>query len=685
MLRKVFFVFVFCLPVLCFGQKTNRFGQKQSEMAANKDVIIRNASTINTDGLEFSPVLYENGLVYVSRNKNGMHDENTGKTFFELFYSELDPNGVPTKAQNFSHELNSQLHEGPVSFNKRGDKIYFTRSNQTRGLTRADKKGRVRLKIYEAERGYFDWENIVELPFNDDEFSCMHPALSADETKMFFASDMPGGYGGMDLYFVEKRRGVWSKPINLGPEINSYRNEVFPFIHENGTLFFTSDGHDGMGGLDIFMINVQGRKWGKLSNLGAPFNSEKDDLGLIVDVRGTRGYFASNRDGGKGGDDIYIFEAPFGLKGAEGPEAMFANLASFDGQMSKRLPGTSIYVFEASPNGMVRDNNLYDIEIVENEKGDSLDNSADEMILKFRRKKELGKPDKVTNENGETTIRFELNKHYLILASKAGYTSKEIHFSPNSNTVNGQELDIVLERSNCLSLNGVVATDKNQIGVPAVNIRVLNKCDGSEHTVRTNMNGEFTTCLPFGCEFIIKAQRKGYVESRTKVSTERLRGSRSLEIAMELKPQSELVLLEPIRTGSVIVLENIYYDFNKSAIRKGAAPDLEALARLMKKYPSLEIELGAHTDSRGEDSYNLDLSVKRAESAKQFLMARGIDAERIKSFGYGEAYIRNKCKDGVNCSEEEHQYNRRTEVKVLKIKEEVNISQSEKSTPVNNN
>jgi outer membrane protein OmpA-like peptidoglycan-associated protein len=514
----------------------------------------------------------------------------------------------------------------------------------------------------------------------------MHPALSADETKLFFSSNMPGGYGGMDLYFVEKRYGEWTAPINLGPDINTSRNEVFPFMHDNGTLFFASDGHEGLGGLDIYMINIQGRRWGQLINLGEPFNSIKDDLGLILDIRGLKGYLTSNRDGGKGSDDIYIFEAPHGLQGVQGPENIVTTIATFDGQMSRRLPGTAIYVFEISPNGLVENNELYDLQMVTADPAltDSTDNK--EITLKLIRKdeKKLSEPNSLTDRNGETIMAFDIDKEYLILASKSGYNTKEIKFNPGDATA-GVPLELVLERSNCLALNGVITTIDIPIPVPGTLIRIINSCDASEQVVRTNMKGEFTSCLPFGCEFVIKAQRQGFEDTETKVSTQSLRGTRSIDIGMELKPKSELVLKEPIRTGSVIILENIYYDFNKSAIRKGAAPDLEALARLMEKFPSLEIELGAHTDSRGEKDYNLELSLKRADSAKQFLTNRGIDPNRIKSFGYGEAKIRNKCKDGVPCSEAEHQYNRRTEVKVLKIDEQPELNSSNNGSGSKNN
>src|SRR5690606_30884883 len=144
---------------------------------------------------------------------------------------------------------------------------------------------------------------------------CMHPSLSPDGMKLFFSSNMPGGYGGRDIYMSEKQGDTWSKPVNLGPEINSEKDEAFPFFHESGVLFFASEGHSGYGGLDLFMLDLSTRTWGKVINLGKPFNTPQDDFGMIVNTEGTSGYFSSNRDGGMGKDDIYFFDANGGLQG----------------------------------------------------------------------------------------------------------------------------------------------------------------------------------------------------------------------------------------------------------------------------------------------------------------------------------------------------------------------------------
>ncbi len=664
-------VFLF-LPIALAAQPVKRSNERLYERSAlRRDIFLQNATQVNTPGMEFSPALYLNGMVYVSRYNTGPVDEKTQETFYELFYSDLDPNGMPMKPQNFSMEINSQLHEGPVSFNRKGDRMYFTRSNSKQGVTKSDKKGKVVLKIYEAHKGEYDWENVHELPFNSDKYTCMHPSLSADGRKLFFASDMSDGFGGMDIYFSEKQSdGGWSRPINLGSEVNTAKNEVFPFFHESGTLFFSSDGHDGLGGLDIFMIDLSKRIWGNPINLGEPFNSPKDDLGLVLDENGELGYFTSDRDGGKGRDDIYVFEAPGGIKGIEMPQVQETLVTVYDGAESKRAMGAAVRIFECSEDGILKNEDLYNLELLPSS------GRSEELTLKLVRKREeeLGEPRYLTDRNGQATVSFEPGKEYIVLVSKPGYGMQEMRYSTKGESKLLRPLEVTIDPSNCLSLRGVVLCDPYAAKVPNAIVSILNKCDNSEIAVRSNISGVFEYCLPIGCDFTIKAQKEGYNIGESHVSTYKIRGSRSIDAEIRLTPgagtNTSSILKEPIRQGSVIVLEHIYYDFNKSAIRTGDSYELEALVQLMEQYPTMEIELGAHTDSRGAEDYNLQLSLRRAESAKEFLVQQGISRDRIKAIGYGEALPRNKCRDGVDCSEQEHQHNRRTEVKILKINEQ---------------
>ncbi|MEK7253225.1 MAG: hypothetical protein AAB316_00645, partial [Bacteroidota bacterium] len=298
--------------------------------------VLHNSSGINTSGSEFSPSYYQNGIVYVSQHKNGPVD-NKKQPFRELFYAELDEQGLPHHAEAFSLRVNSQAHEGPVSFSRDGNLLFFTRSNVQNGVVKTNADGvMVGLKIFQATRGEYDWENITPLAFNSVDYNCAHPALSADGKRLFFSSDMPGGYGDSDLYYVEKKGGEWSKPINLGSEINTNRKESFPYLHENGVLFFSSDGHGGEGKRDIFMVDISQTIPGAIINLGKPYNSPGDDLGFIINEDGTKGYFASDRNGGKGGDDIYMFEKKESLIKTAAP-VLSAMVVAFDAQTRERI------------------------------------------------------------------------------------------------------------------------------------------------------------------------------------------------------------------------------------------------------------------------------------------------------------------------------------------------------------
>ncbi len=696
-----------------------------------RSVELRNAEEINTEALEFAPAFYRNGLVFVSsRKKFGRIDQNSGETFFELYYSEFSPNGAPTRPQSFSVELNSMWHEGPVAFPEDLNKIYLTRNNSENGVSRANGDGKVVMKIYEATRGYWDWENVTELPFNDDNYSCMHPTLTKDGTRMYFISDMPGGFGGLDIWFVNYDNGKWSNPINL-EGVNTNKNEMFPFIHDSGVLFFASDGFEGAGGLDLFMVDLNQSEW-KVANLGEPFNSGEDDFGLILDEKGRKGYLSSNRKGGYGKDDIYFFELATDFinvrliekERAEADEQIIAEqenkeepplVASPDapdvppiadpvtvaknttvegnsGEMpvlgDVDLPDTeedkgilvrvvdtntgreaadvSIRIVENDETGKpLSDTSVYETRLVP-----SLDNPNEYTMRRYRKEEAtIRNPDAVTGGNGLARIYLEENKSYTLVISKPGYKAEEKrvdYAGPPADTI-----QVELEQINCLTINGTVMSRGFDKEIPNATIRVVNEQTGEEQIVSSNMEGKFVACLELGSSFILIGLKDGYKSGQSRISTTQLRNIRSMNAKITLEPMSSEVVRKPLKEGSVIILNDIYYDFGKSAIRRGAARDLELIAEMMKKFPSMMIELGAYTDSRGEADFNMQLSLRRAESAKNFLIQRGVSGDRIKTFGYGESRLRNDCVDGMDCSEEQHAYNRRTEIKVIKIDEPV--------------
>ena len=284
---------------------------------AQEPIIITNETEINSIFQEYSPAFYQNGLVFIASNPavntEKKEDDNTGKATTSLFFAARNDNGSLQKPLTFAEELTTKFYDGPLSFSKDGNTIYFTRTNLRRGKPVKAKDGLVKLKIYAATKKDNKWDNIFELPFNNAEYDCAHPSVSNDGRRLYFSSNRPGGFGGMDLYVSTLINGKWSDPVNLGPKVNTDKNEIFPFIHADGKVYFASNGHKGIGNLDIFSTMKTDTGWLKPLNLPEPINSRSDDFGLIVSADKKSGYFSSNRSSGKGDDDIFNFNAPDGI------------------------------------------------------------------------------------------------------------------------------------------------------------------------------------------------------------------------------------------------------------------------------------------------------------------------------------------------------------------------------------
>ncbi len=643
--------------------------------ALSTAVELRNCTAINSRHREFSPTFCEDGILYVASRRGGPVDKKTGEPYFDLFFAPLAPDGMPRRGRPFSLNINTPLHEGPASVTRNGKYIYFTRNNTTAsGARRTDDEDVVRLKIYEAERGPNDWIHIKELPFNSDDYSTAYPSITPDGNRLFFASDMPGGYGGYDLYMVERRADTWSKPLNLGPEINTAADEAFPFYHPDGTLFFASNGHGSMGGLDLFMIDMSGRVWGKVQNLGEPFNSVADDFGLVINKEGTRGYFSSNRPGGEGKDDIYLFEALPGVSIQTHTRLLEARFITYDEETGLRVPEVGLRIFEKSGTGFLEGDTFYEIELVPVAPG------SKEMMFRLVPKdpEEAGTPVVVTDANGEAEYELKAERQYLIIAARDGYEPAELAYSTEGEE-GRQTIRIGMRREDeCVVVSGVVMAAHLEEGLPKARVRLINQHTGQQVVLRTDDKGTFDYCLPKGHTYLIEAEKEGYQKATQTLPAERTRREHRIELDLRLEPVAINImkidsLTEPLKKGTVIVLEHIYYDFNDYSIKAGAARELDRLAELMHQYPGMEIELIAHTDARGTEAYNLALSLKRAEAARQYLIEKGIDPGRIQAFGFGESQLRNHCADGVPCTEEEHAYNRRTEVRILKMDHPLDI------------
>ena len=362
---------------------------------------LMDTTSINSEFYDYGPSFYEENIVFTSSRSEGnlyakIHDW-TKQNFTDLFIAPLNTEGKLGKVTNLSKEINTKFNESSPVFTKDGKTMYFTRNNYNNGKKRKSDDKIIMEKIYKAELVNGKWSNIKELPFCSDNYKTAHPALSPDEKTLYFASNMPGSYGNSDLYKVSiDKYGNFGTPENLGPTINTEGRETFPFIDNNNHLFFASDGHPGLGGLDIFEAIINENSVEKPINIGKPINSSKDDFGYIINNQNF-GFFSSNREGGLGFDDIYSFK-----------------------------------ICMQNVQGIVSDSDTN--EILSNAK-----------VLLFDENMNLIS-ETTTSEKGAYFFKIQCNKKYIIRVTKEEYTTTEKTITSNSQ-LNDIELDISLKRN----------------------------------------------------------------------------------------------------------------------------------------------------------------------------------------------------------------------------------------------
>ena len=429
----------------------------------------------------------------------------------------------------FSEIINTDTHESSAVFTKDGKTMYFNRTNAEQ--KKLDKERIAHIKIYKAELVDGVWTNVTALPFTSDSYSTEHPALSKDEKTLYFASDMPGTLGSFDIYKVAiNDDGTYGEPENLGETINTKHREQFPFISEFNVLYFSSIGHQGYGGLDVFRSNKVNDDFDKPVNLGSTINSNLDDFAYVVREKNNMGYVSSNRSG---------YDRLFGFAREINPLTIYQVEGIVQDLNSKALLGGSLVT-------------LFD--------------ESDTVIQ-----------DTIVGDDARYIFKIEPNKKYKVRGTRKAYIPQDVEFSTDSKGKVQHNIYLSLESF----------------------------ADAEER---------------------VKENEKGNVQ---------------------------------------VELDKIFFDFDKSNIRKDAAATLNVLVDLMKKYPSMEVEVAAHTDARGADQYNLELSKRRAASTLEYLVSQGIERNRLKSIGYGEMQPLNDCvKEGI-CDDEQYDINRRCEFTIL--------------------
>jgi outer membrane protein OmpA-like peptidoglycan-associated protein/tetratricopeptide (TPR) repeat protein len=497
----------------------------------------------NSPGADYAPAILKDGkIVFTSDRQAAKGDDKynwTGNEFADLFTADLSTSDV----QPFDNQLNTESNEGTAVFNKDRSELFFTRCF-------GEKKEDNFCQIMSSKFDGSAWSAPTALPFQQKGVNYGHPALSADGKTLYFSCNSKDGWGGYDLWTSERTAEAWAEPKLLGRSINTLGNEKFPWL-DGDTLYFASDYHPGMGGLDIFKTykNAAGA-WSSVQNLRPPLNSGSDDFGYVIDYQAKKGqdvlqvgYFTSNRpvESGGGNDDLYRFE--------------------------RRIPP----------------------------------------------------PEPVKPVVVDYKLKLE------------GYVLEKI-FAEADNP------------------------DTKLLGRKPLNGAVVEVKFGKEKKKFTVAeDGFFSMDLAENTDYQFIATKNNYLTGEAFFSTKGI----GKDPANPVQTFEVEIVLDKIFLNKEIVLEDIYYDFDKWDIRTDAMPTLNALARNLELNPSIRIQLSSHTDCRGNDGYNAELSQRRAQSAVDYLVSKGISVERLSAKGFGESLPKATCVC-ARCTEEEHQLNRRT-------------------------
>ena len=369
--------------------------------AASRDFEVKNLD-INSDKSDFGTIQYKNQIIFASTRGGGKKYQWNEQPFLDLFSAVKQEDGSYNNVKEFGGDINTKYHESTVSFTPDDKAMYFTRNNYFEGKYKKGEDGVNRLKIYKANKGDYDkWENIESIPFNSDNYSVAHPSVNIKGTKLYFASDMPGTLGSSDIFVVDiNDDGTLGEPVNLGASVNTEGHETFPFINEVGDLYFSSNGFAGLGGLDVFVIRDFENRLEKgqpltLENVGKPINSSKDDFAYYENLTTEEGFFTSNRDGGKGDDDIYTFKFPECVQVVEGIVK--------DKDTQEIIPGATVTLFDG-------EGKQIDKVVVGDDAAFSFDVECDKEYL-IRVEKETYSSDekRFTTPNKKQELKLEIN------------------------------------------------------------------------------------------------------------------------------------------------------------------------------------------------------------------------------------------------------------------------------------
>lgn len=602
---------------------------------------------LNTNLDEMATCLFDNGLIVSITTKENLVntlDKEEDKNY-ALHYARQK--GEPQMLEEpvlFSKHLDGFYDDGTAWFSEKDSTLYFSSAN---GFFAGSGKS---LNIYSSNLADGKWSKPFPYPWNRNKYHFAHPVISASGDQMFFSSDMPGGEGGMDIYVSIKSDSGWAAPINLGPGVNTEHNEIFPTWHKE-TLYFSSDRQEGEGKLDIYS-SARKTQWQSATHLDAPFNSEDDDF-LLLYRNEDSGYFTSNRGGN---DDVYYFsrhtdamaEKRFGLFECQGTPVRNAKI------MITNEQGEIVYKTRTDARGRfeirgVGEGEKYALKL------DSSSPEIDDCAVLFLTDKDGNKKQRVEqNEDGFFVFEILPNDEIPPMALKENTDESILKIDIEGKVIDetGEEIEegepiyILDDNGELMAL--AYTTDFgsfkfSEISPNATYRLKMNEDDRSLSLVIYDGDEEITLPMSENNDAVYKrADAKNEIQI----------------LDEEDNPIS-------IREDERFVVENIYYATDEYRLNALSMRELNRWVTILEKNPNVKIELTSHTDSRGNDEYNLTLSDRRAQEAKEYLVGKGIPTNRIVAEGKGESELLNNCDDASDCDEDEHALNRRTEIRIF--------------------
>ena len=475
----------------------------------------------NSEQSDFGGITND-GKLYITSGRNDSRKTYgwNEQPFLDIYSMTKNSDGSYQAATLVNDKINTRFHEGIVSFTPDGETMYFSRESYFEKAYQKDSLSKVRysqLYLFKATKLGADWDTVESLSINSENYSVKNPSVSADGTTLYFASNMPGGYGDFDIYKASiNSDGTLGEPENLGQKVNTEGQEMFPYISDTDMLYFSSNGHLGLGGMDVFYTREIDGKMAPIRNVGIPINSNADDFAFTINEETEEGFVSSNRDGGKGSDDVYAFKKLQPLCD------VLITATVLDDKTREPLNGASVSLFDSEGNSIV---------------------------------------SKTTNAEGIAEFIVECEEDTELEVVMDGFDSKRVPVKGSSEEENN--------------------------------------------------------------------------------------------ILISLDPIEKLIVAEQI------ILDPIFFEFDKSNITDQAAFELDKLVQIMKKYPEIVIVANSHTDERGPESYNAKLSDRRAKTTVQYVISQGIDESRISGMGKGESEPKVDC--GSGCTKEQHGENRRSE------------------------